>query len=114
MEQEPAKRDSPYRLKGTPMTKPINVKRETSREFLIEKVIPTIVESRPAEDAGKTIWIQQDNARTHVPADDEAFLHVVSQTGLDIHLMHQPPISPDMNVLNLGFFLSTITDVAQE
>ncbi|CAN6347256.1 unnamed protein product, partial [Urochloa humidicola] len=106
VKEEPAKRKSDYRPRGTPITKPINVKRETSREFLIEKVIPAIVASWPQEDAGKTIWIQQDNARTHVPADDEAFENAVAKTGLDIRIMHQPPNSPDMNVLDLGFFAS--------
>lgn len=76
-------------------------------------MIPAIVASWPQEDAGKTIWIQHDNARTHVPADDEAFLNAVAKTGLDIRIMHQPPNSPDMNVLDLDFFrLSAIIDIA--
>jgi hypothetical protein len=60
----------------------------------------------PKEDAGKTIWIQQDNAPTHVLVNDEQFAHAVAQTGLDIRLMNQPANSPDMNVLDLGFFNS--------
>jgi hypothetical protein len=55
---------------------------------------------------GQTIWIQQDNARTHVAATDAEFLAAVALTGLDIRIMNQPPNSPDMNVLDLGFFSS--------
>ena len=62
--------------------------------------------SWPAEDRGNTIWIQQDNARTHVLPNDEVFLLAVQQCGLDIRLMNQPPNSPDVNVLDLGFFAS--------
>lgn len=38
--------------------------------------------------------------------DDEQFNIAVQQTGLDIRLMNQPPNSPDMNCLDLGFFAS--------
>ena len=50
------------------------------------------------------IRIQQDNARPHIAADDTAFLEAASGTGLDIGLFCQPPNSPDLNVLDLGFF----------
>lgn len=82
------------------------VSRETSRAFLITKVIPTIASCWPREDVGKTIWIQQDNALTHILPNDEAFALAVAQVGLDIRIMNQPPNSPDMNVLDLGFFAS--------
>lgn len=88
------------------MTKPIIVTRDIYREFLINKVIPAIAACWPVEDAANTIWIQQDNARTHVPLEDDAFAAAVAQTGLDIRIMNQPPNSPDMNVLDLGFFAS--------
>lgn len=80
--------------------------RDTSRSFLISKVIPAIARCWPREDAGQTIWIQQDNAPAHVPVDDPMFAAAVQQTGLDIRLMNQPPNSPDFNVLDLGFFNS--------
>jgi hypothetical protein len=69
-------------------------------------VIPAIVSCWPQEDIRQTIWIQQDNARTHIAADDPAFALAVAQTGLDIRIKNQPPNSPDMNVLDLGFFAS--------
>jgi len=74
------------------------------RQFLIEKVIPAIKSKWPQDAALETIFIQQDNARTHVSPNDLAFLQAVAATGLDIRLMQQPPNSPYMNVLDLGFF----------
>ena len=73
---------------------------------MIGKVLKAIVERWPREYAGKTIWIQQDNAPSHLPVDDEEFAAVVAQTGLDIQLVNQPANSPDLNVLDLGFFAS--------
>jgi hypothetical protein len=76
------------------------------RSFLIAKVPPAIVVHWPPERRHGTIWIQQDNARTHVPCDDEQFAAAAAQIGLDIRLMNQPPNSPDLNILDLGFFAS--------
>lgn len=38
-------------MEQEPVTKPINVNRETSRQFLIQNVIPTIAAVWPEEDA---------------------------------------------------------------
>jgi len=88
------------------VTESINVNKDISRSFLITKVIPAIRRVWPREDAGKTILIQQDNARTCVAPNDLVFLEAVAQTGLNIRIMNQPPNSPNMNVLDLGFFAS--------
>ena len=53
--------------------------------------------------------IQQDNARPHITAEDEAFKAVcdeMHEQGYTIQLTSQPPNSPDLNVLDLGFFSS--------
>ena len=76
------------------------------RSYLIGKVLDAIVRRWPREYAGKTIYIQQDNAPSHVPVNDEEFAAAVRQTGLDIRLINQPANSPDLNVLDLGFFNS--------
>ena len=60
----------------------------------------------PREDAHKTIWIQQDNAPSHLPSGDAEFAVAVAWTRLDICLRNQPANSPDMNYLDLGFFAS--------
>jgi hypothetical protein len=41
-----------------------------------------------------------------VPVNDEEFRTAVAHTGLDIRLINQPVNSPDLNVLDLGFFNS--------
>ncbi|CAM0944690.1 unnamed protein product [Alopecurus aequalis] len=88
-----------------------NVTRDVMREYLTQKVVPAIQALWPADDVGP-IFIQQDNARTHILADDPAFKAAVEETGMDIRLMNQPPNSPDMNVLDLGLFSSmqSLTD----
>lgn len=101
-----AKYNSKNRTKGTMELKTINVTRDVMREYLCEKVIPAIAELWPDDGHGETIWIQQDNARTHVLPDDPAFLAAVKDSGLDIKLTYQPPNSPDLNVLDLCFFRS--------
>jgi hypothetical protein len=82
------------------------------RSYLISKVMLAIKAKWPREDNGnRTIWIQQDNARTHVPVDDIQFAISAAQTWLNIRLINQPLNSPDMNCFDLGFFayLQSIT-----
>ena len=112
VKEVPTARRSQNRERGTLETKSIIVNREVMRQYLLEKVIPAIKDKWPQEDAHKTIFIQQDNARTHVRPNDPAFLETVAGTGLDIKLMQQPANSPDMNVLDLGFFnsIQSLTD----
>ena len=88
------------------ITKSVNLDRDTVRSYLISKVLPAIVQKWPSNDRARTIWIQQDNASSHVPPNDSQFQTVVAQTGLDIKIMYQPSNSPDMNVLDLGYFAS--------
>ncbi|XP_058784796.1 uncharacterized protein LOC131659654 [Vicia villosa] len=81
-----------------------SVNRDVIRSFLIEKVLPAIKEKWPRDDLGTTIFIQQDNVRTHINHDDQEFIQEATQDGFDIRLMCQPANSPDLNVLDLGFF----------
>ncbi|XP_010516452.1 PREDICTED: uncharacterized protein LOC104792102 [Camelina sativa] len=100
-----AQRRSRNREAGTMEIKPItSVKRDDIRRCLLEEVLPQIREKWPSEDVGKVIFIQQDNARTHMAPSDVEFQAVALQNGFDIRLMCQPPNSPDLNVLDLGFF----------
>ncbi|XP_010472059.1 PREDICTED: uncharacterized protein LOC104751737 [Camelina sativa] len=102
---QPTKRRSRNREAGVMEIKPItSVKREHIKMCLIEEVIPSIHGKWPAEDLGKPIFIQQDNARTHVNPSDKEFQEAASKNGFDIRLICQPPSSPDLNVLDLGFF----------
>jgi hypothetical protein len=47
--------------------KPItSIKRDVVREFMIQKVLPSIKAKWPREDVNKPIYIQQDNAPSHI------------------------------------------------
>jgi AraC-like DNA-binding protein len=102
--EKPAERRSGNRPRGTMETKTRNVTRAVSREFLIEKVLPAIKEKWPLEDRWSPIFIQQDNAKTHVSPNDPEFLEAAAAGGWDIRLVCQPPNSPDTNILDLGLF----------
>ena len=101
---EPAKRRSKNRAAGTLETKAISsVTKDVIRSCLIEKVLPSIQTKWPGS-VGEPIYIQQDNARPHIHPMDPKFLEAACKNGFDIRLTFQPPNSPDMNVLDLGFF----------
>jgi hypothetical protein len=108
----PAVRRSENRPRGTLETKSIKVNREVMREFLIDKVLPAIKAVWPAGDAGRTIIIQQDSAKPHILPNDQAFAEAAANMELIIKIIQQPPNSPDLNVLDLGFFrsLQSLTD----
>ncbi|CAI8602512.1 unnamed protein product [Vicia faba] len=103
--EQPARRSSVNRVAGTLERKPItSVTREVNKSFLISKVLPAIKSMWPREDVGKIIYIQQDNARSHISTNDPDFCRATSEDGFDIQMTCQPPNSPDLNVLDLGFF----------
>mmetsp|Transcript_7429 Transcript_7429/g.9585 ORF Transcript_7429/g.9585 Transcript_7429/m.9585 type:complete len:159 (+) Transcript_7429:444-920(+) len=100
-------RNSRNRPAGTPVTKPIpSVNAEVYRSFLIEKVLPAINHKWPLNDRLNPIKIQQDNAKPHIAPTDESFVNAAQALNLNVELICQPPNSPDLNVLDLGFFHS--------
>ncbi|ETI38655.1 hypothetical protein F443_15671 [Phytophthora nicotianae P1569] len=54
----------------------------------------------------RPIYIQQDNAKPHVSPRDSYVMNTGQSDGWNIVVMFQPPNSPDLNVLDLGFFAS--------
>lgn len=103
--QEAAKRKSKHRDAGTIVTKVLPaVTQSVSRDYMINFLLPAIRQRWPAAERGTTIWIQQDNAKTHIPVDDPEFVAAAQAEGWDIRLRCQPPNSPDLNILDLGFF----------
>jgi len=104
---EQAIRGSHNRLRGAQVIKPIqSITREVIRDFMINKVLPAIRAKWPREGVNKPIFIQQDNAPSHLKVDDPQFCEVAKQDGFDIRLICQPPNSPDFNILDLRFFLA--------
>lgn len=109
--KEAAKRRSKNREAGTLETKPIpSLTKDVYKSLMIEKVIPAIMEKWPASSSSEPISVQQDNAKPHISIDDKAG----KRNGFNIRLTCQPPNSPDMNVLDLGFFRAIQTLQHQE
>ncbi|XP_021848849.1 uncharacterized protein [Spinacia oleracea] len=104
--KEPAKRSSKNRARGTPITYANQgVNKEVFREKLLTKMLPAIRQKWPA-DSAKTIIIQADNANPHIGAGDPQFLQEANIDGFTFIWQPQSPRSPDLNILDLGFFRS--------
>ena len=101
---EPAKWKSKNRPKGTLVWKNKTVTKEVYRELLISKMILAILEDWPRRDRmSRTIFIQQDGAKTHIHEDDEEFNNALMEQDINAKLYTQTPNSPDVNLLDLGF-----------
>ena len=72
-------------------------------KMLVDNVLPAIKAKWP-EDRPKTVFIQQDNARPLVGEADLDVMAACCSGGWNISIKCQPPNSPDLNVLDLGFF----------
>lgn len=99
----PAQRNSVNRPAGTIETKSMNVTSEVYTYFLTTKVLPAIKEKWVGRRSNP-IFIQQDNARPHSRAAHKSINCAGQKDGCDIRMLHQPPSSPDLNILDLGFF----------
>ncbi|KAF0692171.1 Aste57867_16714 [Aphanomyces stellatus] len=101
--QSPAVRSSRHLPAGTMQTILINEDAEVYQRFVLNLVIPAIKTNFPS--ANKMVVLQQDNATPHRSINN-AVLSAVSTDGWTFVVGHQPPNSPDLNVLDLGFFAS--------
>ena len=52
----------------------------------------------------RTIYIQQDGAKNHIHEDDKEFNNTFMEQDIDAKLYMQTLNSPDVNLLDLGFF----------
>ncbi|KAF0685854.1 Aste57867_22306 [Aphanomyces stellatus] len=103
VEAQLAKRSSKNRPRGSPVTVPITVTKPVYRGYLVDHLFPAIRALWPGR-RNTPIYIQQDNARPHVSSNDRVVAAAEKLGGWDINLASQPPMSPDFNVLDLGFF----------
>jgi hypothetical protein len=70
------------RPKGTWELKPADkVDRNKSREYLVKYVLPAIKLKWPESDRWNTIYVQQDNAKTHILPDDPLFVQEAARGG---------------------------------
>lgn len=105
-----AHRSSAYRQRGTLCTRNTDtVDPGTYKSFLIDKVIPAIMLKWPQSERPRCIFIQQDNATPHIAPTDPDLVAAGTADGWNIRLICQPPNSPDLNALDLGFFSSSST-----
>ncbi|XP_050222470.1 uncharacterized protein LOC126672558 [Mercurialis annua] len=59
------------------------------------------LETKAIENINKDVM---HNAKPHINVNDTEFLEEAGKDGFDIRLSFQPPNSPDLNILDLGFF----------
>ena len=52
----------------------------------------------------RKIWIQQDGAKSHISTDDNEFKEALNAQKIYVGLYTQAANSPDINLLDLGFF----------
>ena len=103
--KEPAQCNSKNRSKGTLVTKPIELTKNVYTEMLISNVLPAIKQKWPV--GMKNIIIQHDDARPHcINFDSQCLTDECYSGGWNISFIFQPPNSPDLNILDLGFFNS--------
>jgi hypothetical protein len=87
----------------------VSADKEQSRQWIDEFVIHAIVAQWPDWCPSK-IEIQQDNETPHISKDDAdiaadtEFYGRTENGKWDVTLYHQPPNSPNMNILNLAMF----------
>ena len=102
---EPTKRKSKNQPKGMLVWKNKIVMEEVYRDLLIRKLIPAILEKWPTRDRIlRKIFIQQDGAKNHIHEDDKLFNDALEENRVDTELYTQATNSPDVNLLDLGFF----------
>ena len=52
----------------------------------------------------RKIWIQQGGAKSHISADDDEFKEALNAQEINAELYTQAANSPDVNLLDSGFF----------
>ena len=101
----PAIRNSINRDAGTMETKPIlSITGKVIKKMMLEKVLPAIKAKFPVKNL--PLFIQMDNAGPHTNLVDKTIEDAGKVGGWDIRVRRQPANSPDLNILDLGFFNS--------
>ncbi|CAM9553719.1 unnamed protein product, partial [Heterosigma akashiwo] len=84
---------------------------ESYKQIVIDKVLPVLRAGCPwslshyPNGQPKVLYIQDDGAGAHSKlAEDPEFIAACTAGGFHFQLLRQPSQSPDLNVLDLGFF----------
>ena len=79
--------------------------KEVYKELFISKLLLAIIEKWPQTDRlSRKIYIQQDSAKSHIGEDDKEFKEALAEQDISAELYTQVANSPDVNLLDLGFF----------
>ncbi|ETV97619.1 hypothetical protein H310_09515 [Aphanomyces invadans] len=106
VEYRPAQRNSRNRPAGTIVATLVNGDATVYRNYVVTQVIPAIKAKFPTSN--KRIVLQHDNATPHGGVTNKDLVSS-STDGWTFVVRSQPPNSPDLNVLDLGFFASLQT-----
>lgn len=111
VEEQSAQKTSNYCPAGTLELKPVSVDSQRYKEYILEQVMPAI----------KRVWsqkrwteafvsIQHNNAPVHFNQNDNQWIEYAHESANNgrwtFNIRPQPPNSPDLNILDLGFFRS--------
>lgn len=104
-EEAPARRSSRNRVAGTLELRAFPATKETYKRMVLNDVVPAIIAKWPLW-SGQSVVLQHDNASPHASVTSDDFEALAGSHGWRIAVRCQPPQSPDLNVLDLGFFAS--------
>ena len=81
------------------------VTKQVYRNLLIFKLLPVIMEKWLRRDRlSRKIFIQQDGVKNHISENDKEFNDALTEKDINTKLYMQAANSPDINLLDLGFF----------
>ncbi|ETW03763.1 hypothetical protein H310_05130 [Aphanomyces invadans] len=103
VEYRPAQRNSRHRPAGTIVATLVNIDATVYRNYVVAQVIPTIKAKFPTSN--KRIVLQHDNETPHGGVTNEDLVSSSTDAWTFV-VRSQLPNSPDLNVLDLGFFSS--------
>lgn len=79
--------------------------KETYKRMVLKYVVPAII-AKWLSWSGRSDVLQHDNASPHASVTSANFDALAETRAWGIAVRCQPPQSPDLNVLDLGFFAS--------
>ncbi|TBU08982.1 hypothetical protein CWI36_0076p0030 [Hamiltosporidium magnivora] len=113
--QEPAQINSKNRAKGTIITK--NVESVTAihcKKIIIDNVISAIKSKFPPAYKKKTMYVQQDNAKTHFSDNDADIFDLGSADDWNIQIKAQPANSLDLNYKVSPYTIDELINCVQD
>jgi hypothetical protein len=81
-----------------------SIDRHVYKDYVLNKVLPAIMERWPKQEKKNPIYIQEDNCRIHTTNTRVEVKKAAKKKGFKIEVRPQPASSPDFNILDLGFF----------